>query len=193
MRANVKMWTSGWLLALSFAACGIAAASNGVVGPGNCDESGFDTVLSAVDGSGGGTVTFNCGSAPVTITLGHYTGIANAVTIDGGNRITFDGANTSAWFQIYAGANVTLERLVLKRGAFNASHALEIFGSLTLSAVDVLDSTSTESPVVNYGNLVIEGSTFSGNALSGSGSTGGAKSACSPLKAHTSPQASAVG
>ena len=46
-----------------------AWAANGVVGPGNCNQAGFDSVLAAVDGSGGGTITFNCGTATIVFGL----------------------------------------------------------------------------------------------------------------------------
>ena len=66
-------------------------AANGVVGPGNCNYAGFSSVLATVDGSGGGTITFNCGTA--TITFAGYKQISNAVVIDGGGTITFDGTD----------------------------------------------------------------------------------------------------
>jgi len=160
---------AGFLL-LSFATS--AWATDGVVGPGNCDESGFDSVLAAVDGSGGGTITFDCGLATIPFTS--YKMVANAVTIDGADLITFDGGNTSGLFQIFASADVRLERLTLKHGVFNGSHAIENFGTLTLDGVHVSDNSSTESPVVNNGTLNIWSSTFSGNALSNPTGVGGA-------------------
>ena len=150
-----------------------ARATDGVVGPGNCNESGFASVLAAVDGSGGGTLTFNCGAA-ATITFTSYKTIANAVTIDGSDRITFDGGNVSAWLQVFASANAVLKRLTLQHGVFNAVHALENFGTLTLVNVHVADSSSTESPIVNYNTLAVRSSMFSGNTLSGATGNGGA-------------------
>ena len=114
--------------ALAFAPS--AGATDGVVGPANCNEGGFDSVLAAVDGSGGGTITFNCGTATIAFT--GYKQIANAVTIDGGGRITLDGANATPLFQVFASAHATLKGLTLERGVYNGVHALENFGSLTL-------------------------------------------------------------
>src|SRR5690606_30151516 len=122
----------GALLAACFIA-GPALAADGVVGPGNCNEAGFDAVLAAVDGSGGGTITFNCGTTTLQVTGRKE--IANRVTIDGGGTITFDGGNSSAFFQVYASAKVVLRRLTLQHGIFNAIHALENFGLLTLDRV----------------------------------------------------------
>jgi hypothetical protein len=101
--------------ALAFAPS--AGATDGVVGPGNCNEGGFDSVLAAVDGSGGGTITFNCGTATIAFT--GYKQIANAVTIDGGGRITLDGVNATPLFQIFASAHATLKGLTLERGVYN--------------------------------------------------------------------------
>jgi len=155
-------WCAGLVSLLWLAASGSALAANGVVGPGNCDEGGFDDVLATVDGSGGGTITFNCGTATIPFTF--YKQVANAVTIDGGGTITFDGQNASAFFQVYASANVTLRRLTLRRGAFSAAHAIENFGKLRLDRVLVRDSVSGGATVQNYGTLRIKDSTFSGNA-----------------------------
>src|SRR4051812_35455789 len=54
----VGLAITGWLWA------GTAGATNAVVT--NCSsESDFATKLATVDGSGGGTITFNCGTATI--------------------------------------------------------------------------------------------------------------------------------
>lgn len=138
-------------------------ATDGVVGTGNCNETGFSNVLAAVIGSGGGTVTFNCGAGSTTIAFTNYKALANTVIIDGAGKITFDGGGASAFFQVYASANATLKGLTFQHGVFNAAHALENFGTLTLDHVNVVDNTSSESPLANYGTLRVRSSTFSGN------------------------------
>lgn len=138
-----------------------ALAVDIVVSPPNCDESGFADALATVDGSGGGTVSFNCGT--VTIPSTYNKGIANAVTIDGGGVVTFDGGLTASFFQVFFSADVTLRRLAFDQGAFDGVHALENFGALTLDHVLVADSFSAEPAVVNYGNLTVESSTFENN------------------------------
>ncbi|HJT98710.1 MAG TPA: choice-of-anchor Q domain-containing protein [Rhodanobacteraceae bacterium] len=141
-----------------------AGATDGVVGPGNCDEDGFEAVLAAVDGSGGGTITFDCGTA--TIPFENYKEIAHEVTIDGGGRITFDGGNASAFFQVFFSADVTLKGLTLQHGIFSSAHALENFGTLTLDHVRMSANVSSEPAVVNSGTMVVVASTFSGNISS---------------------------
>lgn len=147
-----------------------ALAANGVVGPGNCNETGFNSVLAAVDGSGGGTITFACGTATIAFT--NRKQIAHAVVIDGGGTITFDGGGTAALFQIHASANVTLQRLTMQHAVFNGGHALENFGTLVLRQVTLRDNASTAAPVLNQNSLVVEWSTFADNLNSGTGSSG---------------------
>jgi predicted outer membrane repeat protein len=146
-----------------------AFATNGVVAAPNCNEAGFKNVFSTVDASGGGTVTFSCGSAPVTIAFSSYESISGDDVIDGGNKITFDGAGTSAFFQVFNGKSLTLKNLTLQHGAFNASHALENFGTLELSGVTVKNNVSTDSVIDNYGSTIISTSTFTGNGITSSG------------------------
>jgi predicted outer membrane repeat protein len=157
---------NGFLSALAlFAALAYgssAGATDGVVGPGNCNEDGFDDVLAAVDGSGGGTITFDCGTA--TIAFAGYKGIAHDVTIDGGGRITFDGGNATPLFQIFASAHATLKGVTLERGIYNGVHTLENFGSLTLDHATVSANVSSEGALTNFGVATIVASTFSGNA-----------------------------
>ncbi|MET0230684.1 MAG: choice-of-anchor Q domain-containing protein [Rhodanobacteraceae bacterium] len=138
-------------------------AADGVVGPGNCDEAGFNTVLAAVDGSGGGTITFACGTATLTFT--HFKEVASAVTIDGGGSITIDGGASSAFFQSFASASLTLKNLVLQHGTFAEAHPLENFGTLVLDHVRVLSSTSTDALLMNFGTVDVRSSTFAGNAV----------------------------
>jgi predicted outer membrane repeat protein len=139
-----------------------AQAADGVVGPGNCDEDGFNDVLATVDGSGGGTLTFDCGTATLPFT--HYKEVANAVTIDGGGTIKIDGGASSAFFQSFASANLTLKNLTLQHGIFAEAHPLENFGTLTLDHVRVLSSSGSDTLVMNSGTLSVLSSTFSGNA-----------------------------
>lgn len=138
-----------------------ASAVDGVVGPGNCNESGFASVLATVDGSGGGTITFDCGTATITFTS--YKTIANAVTIDGGDHITFDGGNSSALFQVFASANATLKHLTLQHGFYTGVHAVEVAGELTMDHVRMQNNSSDEGALQNYGITRVTASTFTGN------------------------------
>jgi hypothetical protein len=170
--------------------CG-AQAADGVVGPGNCDENGFASVLAAVDGSGGGTITFDCGTATIAFT--HFKEVANVVTVDGGGAITIDGGGTSAFFQSFASASLTLRNLTLRNGAFAEAHPLENFGLLSLDRVRVLSSTSTDTLLMNSNVLYVGFSTFSGNsAPSGQGGAIGNFGSLATIEASTFSDNSAM-
>lgn len=170
MRTNTMAWWYGSVLGAALCCAPVVRAADGTVGPGNCNEDGFRVVLASVDGSGGGTVRFNCGTATIAFT--GFRTIAHAVTIDGGGTITFDGGNASAFLQIFSTANVTLKNLTLQRGVFASAHPLENFGSLRLDRVTMKNNVSSGAAVFNQNNLLVERSTFSGNANNGTGSQG---------------------
>lgn len=148
-----------------------AGALDAVVGPGQCNEAGLVAALAAVDGSGGGTITFNCGTATIPFTS--YKRIASAVTIDGGDRITFDGNDASAFFQVYASADVTLRRLAFKRGKFSGAYPLENFGTLTLDRVQASQHTQGSRLLANGGRLRVWSSAFTDNAVGAVANNGG--------------------
>ncbi len=145
-------------------------AADGVVGPANCNEAGFVGVLSTVIASGGGAISFNCGTAPTTITFTTHRQISAPVAINGGNLISFDGNNASAFFQVFNGASLVLNDLTLKRGVFSSVRALENFGTMTLNRCVVTQNVSSASAIANFGELIIRGSTLSANSIN-SGAT----------------------
>lgn len=149
-------------------------AADGTVGPGNCNEAGFVGVLNTVMASGGGAIGFNCGAALTTITFTAYRQISAPVTINGGNLITFDGGNSSAFFQVFNGASLVLNDLTLKRGVFNSVYALENFGTLTLNHCTVTENVSNSSAIANYGTLTIRASTLSANSINSGNARAGA-------------------
>jgi predicted outer membrane repeat protein len=173
MRKQLR-WVAGAGLMMIVAGFSIRDAGAVVVGPGNCNEAGFNTALASVDTASGGTITFNCGTATIPFTSGKT--IANAVTIDGGGTITFDGGNASNFFQFFFSSHVTLKRLTFQHGIlFGGIRALENFGALTLDHVRVVNNNSTLGPVVNHNALLVSWSTFSGNsATSATSGDGGA-------------------
>jgi|GEM_PF-1200786 predicted outer membrane repeat protein len=158
-----------WCLAFLCAWSGLAGATDRVVS--TCTETAFRTAFDAVNTGSGGTITFNCPAAS-TIPL---TGVApanyyvdNGVTmiIDGGNRITFDGAGTYAFFQIYGGGNLTLKNLKLRGGQYNATHPIEsLGGAIALDHVTATDNIAKGSLVYTSGPTLITNSTFSNNSI----------------------------
>lgn len=163
------------IVCLASAATDRAHASDGVVGPGNCNEAGLVSVLNAVQGTGGGTITFNCGVAPLTIAISSYKQISATVTIDGAGLITLSGANTSAFFQVFVAGRLTLRRMTLTNGRFNAVAPLENFGMLVIDNSTIRDNQSSEGTISNNASLVVMSSTFMNNQVaSGISRAGGA-------------------
>lgn len=134
-----------------------------VVGPGQCDEAGFAAILAEVDGAGGGTITFACGTA--TISSSYAKSISSAVAIDGGDRITFDGGDAAPFFQVYASADATLRRLTFVRGRSGAVFPLENFGRLRLERITASSHVLGSGVVLNQGRLEVASSAFTDNAV----------------------------
>ncbi len=72
-----------------------------------CTQTELDTAL-----NGGGLVTFNCGAAPVTITLTSTETIITNTTIDGGGLITIEFPSRLV-FDVTGSANFTVQNLTI--------------------------------------------------------------------------------
>lgn len=150
-----------------------AETTAGVVGtgsPGSCTDAALNSEL-----SGGGTITFNCGSAPHTITFGAAKTITANTLIDGGGRITFS-ANGSRHFVVNGGATLQLHNLIVQNGAVNGDGgSLYInIGAGTLISNTLMQNNSTDlghsgGAIVNYGTLTVTASTFYNNTGGGGG------------------------
>jgi hypothetical protein len=119
-------------LALTAANRAAAAPAAGVVGdgtPASCTAANLSSAL-----AGGGLVTFDCGSDPLTITVLSLQTIAQPTTIDGGHLITLYGAWATRLFEVNNGASLTLESLILSHGDSEASDggAISNHGTLNL-------------------------------------------------------------
>jgi predicted outer membrane repeat protein len=94
MRLRLLVWGLVALVLSIILAVPVAAA-NAIVGDGSagsCTESALNTALNQV--TTGATVSFNCGSSPVTITVTSPKLITRQMTIDGGGLITLSGGGT---------------------------------------------------------------------------------------------------
>lgn len=145
------------LLASTLPALGAPAhAADGVVGsgtPASCSESTFDTALGAVQGSGGGALTFNCGAAPHTIAFAAQKSITANVAIDGAGLITLDGGNATRLFSVQPGARLTLSGLTISRGSAAEGGAILNNGSLVArdSLFRANQATSFGGAISSYG------------------------------------------
>jgi Calx-beta domain-containing protein len=93
------------------------ARAAGVVGtgtPASCTQAALAVAL-----SGGGNVTFDCGTAAVTIQLTSEQVISASTTIDGGGRVTLEGQDFTRLFRVpnaAPGIALTIQGLRLYRG-----------------------------------------------------------------------------
>ncbi len=164
-----------------------------VVGDGSaasCTAAAFTAAAAA-----GGVVVFDCGAAPVTITLTAPAMVTAETVIDGGGLVTLSGGNTSRVLYLDSDYNTPTPRLVVQRLAFRdgrgpatgedtAQGGGAIYrdgGSLTVidSAFDNNHATATGQDTAGGaiygfggGDLVVVGSTFTNNAASDGGAIG---------------------
>lgn len=119
----------------------------------------------------GGTITFNCGVGTHTILINGYMQVPLTTTIMGNDQIVLDGGGSSAFFQVYASSAMTLTNMTLMNGRFNAAHALENFGRLTLDGVSMRNNSSTSDggAIANYNTLTVTNSIFVGNSATSHG------------------------
>jgi parallel beta-helix repeat protein len=145
--------------------------------------------------SGGGTIVFRCGSAPVTITVASQITFTKETVLDGGGLVTLSGGQTSRILYLDSGYDTPTPRLVVQRltfrdgkspavGADTAQGGAAIYrdgGSLT-----VLDSVfeNNRAPATGQdvaggaiygfggGDTIVAGSTFTNNAASDGGAIG---------------------
>lgn len=117
----------------------------------NCTGTGLANAMNA----GSGSITFDCGPAPVVITVtqaGGFNVIAGRFyTIDGGNKVTLTGAGANRLFDIQASsAALTLTNIILTDGNEPAGGSqggaiLNDHGRLVLDHVTIRNSRSTFS------------------------------------------------
>ncbi len=113
LKSKAFLTRLGFAVAVNFLVLQIAEAA-GIVGNGtaaSCTETALNTALNS-----GGVVTFNCGSAPVTITFSTEKVIATNTTIDGGNLISFSGAAMQRLFNLAAYIPFTVKNLSFING-----------------------------------------------------------------------------
>lgn len=158
--AKITSTLIGVLLLTTLGAASVLAS--GVVGngtPASCTQNAFNTKF-----NGGGTVTFNCGTSPVTITLTALHTVNANTTIDGGKKITLSASNVGL-FQVAAGKTLTLKNITLSNGKATNGGAVTNLGTLTLKNVSFNNNQATSSggAIQNQGTLNITGGQFTSN------------------------------
>lgn len=167
-------------------ALGVAGAhAAGIVGSGSaasCTDAALGAAL-----AGGGSVTFNCGAAPATISVLSTKVISANTTINGENLITLSGGGTVQVIQVNSPAGLTLQNLAITNGRAGVGGGGAIVSTGALDVVNVsfvANSTTGSGGAIAFiatnvfngvdGAIAITGSTFSGNSASGSSFGGGA-------------------
>ena len=150
-----------------------------------CTETALDAAL-----ADGGFVTFDCGPAPVTITLTREMTIWSDTTVDGGGLITLDGNHAVRVFTVTQGVALSIENLAIVNalgGAILNNSALRVtnstfagntatallagsFGAIenvgpggTLAVMDSTFTGNAGGAIANGGSLTVTNSTFTGN------------------------------
>lgn len=146
------------LLVLMLAAGRITRAADGVVGDGTAGSCTFAELQSEV--VAGGSISFNCGANPLTITVTSTLDITAATTtLDGGNFITLSGANARRIFTVTTLGNnaitLTLRNLTLTNGRASGTNENANGAAIMIRN----QSISLASPPT----LNIEDVTFTGN------------------------------
>ena len=124
-----------------------ARAASGVVQP-PCDEAAFDDAFDAVQSSGGGTLTFNCGFKTITFSIEKT--VYSNVTIDGGDLVTLDGGVVTRLFYVNLGSTLTLDHITLNGGS-SSSDGGAVFNEGTL---EVQNSKFTNNYAFNLGGAI---------------------------------------
>ena len=150
----------------------LASAANQVVNScGNDTELRAD--LTAMQSSGGGTLTFNCGTATISMVT-QLPDIKTATTIDGAGKITLSGLSATRIFALTDSGSLTLKRITLERGYGGTSDGGAIFagaGHLTLDTTTIQNSYTPfkGGAIYGFGIIDIANSTFANNVAGNGG------------------------
>lgn len=167
MFRSIRLAIYSFAFTLILASPAFAAGTVGTGTPGSCTEAALDTAL-----TGGGTVDFDCGASPHTITLTGTKNITTATTIDGGDLITLDGDGSVSHF--YGTADLTLENITIENGDNSAGYGGAVHmdsGFLQINNSTFQDNTAQVSGAVysNGTGVGVVGSTFINNSATNNG------------------------
>lgn len=174
--------------------------------PSSCTEAAFTDAVAK-----GGTITFNCGSSPYTLTLTSTKTITSDTVIDGGNIVTLSGGNSTRILSINsfydkATPSLTVQNLTLANGHTtdvpNTTSTTQGGAAIYRSGgtLTVINSkfTNNVGPVtgqdvaggaiysVGGGTTTISGSVFQGNQASNGGAIGSLGSALTIINSEVS-------
>jgi hypothetical protein len=153
--APLSVITFGIGVTLAFASVQPASAA-GTVGngtPGSCTEAALNTAL-----NGGGSVYFNCGSNPLTITVSSEKVIAANTTIDaltnGQALITLSGGGSKRIFNMQGNIQFTVKNLTLADGkTADQGAAINNSGGGTLTVSNCKFNNNISTKVSAFGGV----------------------------------------
>jgi hypothetical protein len=160
--------------------------------PASCTEAALDAAVAA-----GGIVTFNCGSAPTTLTVTAEVPVTVDTTIDGKNLVTLSGGKTTRIIHIASAWNVATPLLTVQNLTFIDGYTTDVLNTTATTeggaaifedggSLTVINCTFTGNQCATsgedvsggaingqgIGTLIVEGSTFTGNVGSNGGAIG---------------------
>jgi hypothetical protein len=142
--------------------------------PQSCTERAFEAALAER------SVSFNCGPAPVTITLTGEKTITAATAIDGGGRVTLSGGGAVRIFTVTYGAGLDLRNLTIADGRGDLGGGIVNAGTLALTNCTLNDNSADGSSyngagggISNRGTATLTNCTLSGNSATEGGGISG--------------------
>lgn len=162
-------------------------AAGGVVGdgtPASCTEQALDSALAAAS-----AISFNCGAAPVTITVTRQKLISRSTSIDGGGSVSLSGGGSTGVLKTASGGqgrssviSLSIRNLTIRDGKTSGQGgAIELgfWNDLTVSNTQFINNQALKDSAacdgggaifVGGGSVVqIDASSFSGNRANNGG------------------------
>lgn len=137
-----------------------------------CEWAAFKEALDAIQADGGGTLTLDCDGV---IDYAAEQTIATDVKLVGVGEVTFDGNESTRFFNVAATGSLELVNLTLWRGSVPADQgggAIAADGDLTITASRFIDNQAHDGgaiAITGSSVLTVSDSTFSGNRATNTG------------------------
>ncbi len=174
--------------------------------PSSCTDAAFTSAIAK-----GGTITFNCGSAPYTLVLASEKTITSDTVIDGKKLVTLSGGNNVRILSIQSSYNLSTPSLTVQNLTFVNGHTTDVPNTTSTTqggaaiyrlggTLNVINSNFSNNvgPVtgqdvaggaiysVGGGKTTIVGSVFKGNQASNGGAIGSLGSALTLVNSEVS-------
>jgi hypothetical protein len=162
-------------LLLIASAPAVRAVDQVVTDPGDTGAANqFRAKLADLQNTGGGTLTFNVGTASIVLTQGFLVDLVTNTTIDGAGKITISGNDAMRLFIVRPGIILTLRNVTLTNAVSDGDGgAIFNNGTLNVTNCKFIDNQTPSNfsggAIVSYGPLNITNSEFALNKGGGGG------------------------